>query len=193
LEGQRKVAHGVKYISKNIDGASVAEDFESGLDAAESSVRVHAWRTTHVIRAFQFSRGFGQAGIWRELRRIKDAQEGIMELARAAADHSDYLAFLKIQSEKALQPLSPLKMNNPKPNAYGEITSRVIGVEYAPDALEVITHTHTWEIVRRESEAELPSSDRFEFLALTQNSPLGVLENNCRNESAAELGRGVMA
>jgi hypothetical protein len=181
----RAASYIAKYISKNIDGASVTEDFESGLDAAESSVRVHAWRTTHVIRAFQFSRGFGQVGIWRELRRIKDGQDGIVELARVAADHSDYLAFLTIQSQKALQPLSTIRVDNPKPNLYGEITSRVIGLEYAPDSIEVITHTHTWEVVRRVEESESDDVDRFEFLALTQNLPLGVLENNCRYEVAA--------
>lgn len=181
----RAASYIAKYISKNIDGAYVTEDFESGLDAAESSVRVHAWRTTHVIRAFQFSRGFGQVGIWRELRRIKDGQDGIVELARVAADHSDYLAFLTIQSQKALQPLSTIRVDNPKPNLYGEITSRVIGLEYAPDSIEVITHTHTWEVVRRVEELESDDVDRFEFLALTQNSPLGVLENNCRYEVAA--------
>ena len=183
----RAAAYIAKYISKNIDGASVTEDFESGLDAAESSIRVHAWRTTHIIRAFQFSRGFGQVGIWRELRRIKDGQDGIVELARVAADHSDYLAFLTIQSQKALQPLATVKVNNPKPNLYGEITSRVIGLEYAPDLLEVITHTHTWEVVRRVEESQSDDVDRFEFLALTQNSPLGVrvLENNCRCEVSA--------
>ena len=181
----RAAAYIAKYISKNIDGASVTEDFESGLDAAESSIRVHAWRTTHIIRAFQFSRGFGQVGIWRELRRIKDGQDGIVELARVAADHSDYLAFLTIQSQKALQPLSTIRVNNPKPNLYGEITSRVIGLEYAPDSIEVITHTHTWEVVRRVEESESDDVDRFEFLALAENSPLGLVENNCRYEVAA--------
>lgn len=170
----RAAGYIAKYISKNIDGASVSEDFETGLDAAESSIRVHAWRTTHVIRAFQFSRGFGAVGIWRELRRVQGTQDGIMELARVAADHSDYLAFLTIQAEKALEPLSPIKLDNPKPNPYGELTSRVVGVEYAPDALSVVTHTRNWEIVRRDPEAEL-------LEAQSTGSPLGVLENNCRN------------
>ncbi|WP_308873715.1 hypothetical protein [Thiothrix subterranea] len=124
-------------------------------------------------------------GIWRELRRIKDGQDGIVELARVAADHSDYLAFLTIQSQKALQPLSTIRVDNPKPNLYGEITSRVIGLEYAPDSIEVITHTHTWEVVRRVEESESDDVDRFEFLAIAENSPLGLVDNNYRYEVAA--------
>lgn len=61
-----------KYVAKNIDGYAVGKDL-LGHDAIESSQRVAAWASTHGIRQFQ-QVGGAPVGIWRELRRVADAQ-----------------------------------------------------------------------------------------------------------------------
>lgn len=80
-----------KYVSKNINGFEVGVDYEGGVDAADSAKRVLAWASLWGIRQFQ-RLGGAPVGLWRELRRLKEAQQGLIEEARKAADVGDFAA-----------------------------------------------------------------------------------------------------
>jgi len=87
-----------KYISKNIDGYNVQLDLY-GHDAVEGAARIEAWATTHSVRQFQ-QIGGAPVGVWRELRRLREADADAtetLEAARAAADVGAWSEYTTIQ------------------------------------------------------------------------------------------------
>ncbi|TXH15969.1 MAG: replication endonuclease [Hyphomicrobiaceae bacterium] len=98
-DGRRSGAIGyiAKYIAKNVDGFAVGDpdpDEQTGLPPSDSAERAIAWARTHGLRQFQFI-GTPPAGLWRELRRLREPVEvAEVEAVRVPADAGDYAAFV---------------------------------------------------------------------------------------------------
>jgi hypothetical protein len=145
-------AYVAKYISKNIDGYRVGNDTEDlvrNRDASETCARVDAWASIHGIRQFQFF-GTPLVGVWRELRRIKEPQSGVLEEARKSADDGLWADFTRALSTPGhgnsnRWSVSLLKAWNDKPGKFGDPRGYlVLGVQ--SDDQRVYTRPYSWHI-----------------------------------------------
>lgn len=67
-----------KYIAKNINGQQFGEVDHYGQPLESSAPRIEAWAATWGVRQFQFV-GLPSVTVWRETRRITDAQLAAMD------------------------------------------------------------------------------------------------------------------
>jgi hypothetical protein len=184
-------AYIVKYISKNL-GLSINEkDF----DHVTYGQRVSTWASLWGIRQFQIIGG-APAGIWRELRKQREAvADETIEAARQAADQGDWAAYLKAMGGATVKRTAlPLELVKTTVNAvgqalinqYGEMMERVIGICSA--TAELITRVKNWVIIHHVDSSLLKDQDIQElglFLVELQNPWPGV--NNCTLPSSGQI------
>ncbi len=194
-----------KYVSKNINGFEVGMDYEGGMDAADSSKRVLAWASLWGIRQFQ-QLGGAPVGLWRELRRLKEEQQGLLEEARKAADVGDWCKYLELQggalAPRKAQPMGVYTQEQVDTetgeiitNRYGEIVERVAGIECLGE--QVKTRLHQWSITQKPETTPKPVihehityKQGFSIYNKAKAEPDAVLSSSLRGEAARPWSTG---
>ena len=137
------VAYVAKYVAKSIDGAGLPV----GEDATSRAERVVASTTTWGQRQFQ-QIGGPPIGVYRELRRLRSAQSGELEILRDAADRGDFGTYFQAMggpgARRADLPLRIARSSGGAPGKYGDAVERTVGLQVGN--LIVPTRIHRWTI-----------------------------------------------
>ncbi|WP_374334455.1 replication endonuclease [Leeia sp.] len=185
-----------KYIGKNINGAHVDVDHESGLSGVEAAARVTAWASRWSVRQFQ-QIGCHPVTLWRELRKVERPM--LVERAEAlrqASQAGEWWQFVKLLGgafigRRDLQARMARAWSD-QPNRYREPRGWVaIGVECEGRTLE--TRTRCWEIMPRGRAKRVSRVLRAGFSAAREISEynrqaVGVERQRAKLRRAATLG-----
>ena len=87
--------------------------------------------------------------VWRELRRIGDAPEGILQQAQQAADQGKWWLFIQLMdgstAKRKDNPIKLMKIDSQEPGKYGDpIGKKICGVE--TETIQLPTRLHQWRI-----------------------------------------------
>jgi hypothetical protein len=192
-----------KYLAKNLDARQLRfrmdHDAEFGgtvlnaenpMTAAE---RVQHWASVWSVRQFQFF-GLPAIGVWRELRRMKEASDSpVIEAARFYADKSNYADHVLALGGIGAKPTLKLWKGAPTlteeaisqdgevctlatyefpKNRYAEdITSTLIGVA-ANDGSRVVTRPHIWSVDRLGLVSITVTTSKKTLSSTPENTPL---------------------
>lgn len=190
-----------KYVAKSVDGRredgeSIGADLDARADATVTSERVVAWASRWGIRQFT-QIGGPSVTIWRELRRIAEAQPvPELETPREAADAGAWAPFVESQGGPAVaRHARPLRLWWERAELcgmYGDVREVIRGVEVTaapafglvpagivPQVFRALSRPFSWTI-RRE-----PSGERFSAQR-AQRASTRTRGNNCTPD-AAEL------
>lgn len=148
-----------KYISKNL-GFSLDDPHNDVTDTSkELGQKVKAWASVWGIRQFQ-QIGGAPVGVWRQLRKIETAPDGVLEQARIAADQSQWAEFIRLMGGAAckrdaleIQLLKKkqviLETGEMKANKYTELLDVIYGLQTIFEV--VITRFKNWEMTSQKS------------------------------------------
>lgn len=141
-----------KYVSKNIDGHAVGDDYEAATktDSRETAERVEAWASLWRIRQFQF---FGAPPVtpYRELRRLQSVPESLQDTlgeAWKAADEGDFCTYTRLHRDGLT--LKPLWEERESATYHGEFNKRVRGV-IVNGEFRITTREGEWLVREKES------------------------------------------
>jgi hypothetical protein len=150
------------YVAKNIDGAYLEDDEESGLNGNEGAMAAVAWASWWRIRPFQ-QIGGAPVGVWRELRRMSNiktqqsfigppkpvSKDPVFEACRLWADKGMWKEYVKAMNgpvcSRREYSVQLMKVVDEGANCYGEDVLRLIGCMSARIKHE--TRLQGWKIV----------------------------------------------